>query len=372
MRRWFLTLLLVVGLSGWLSPNLRAQRVVEELVFEVPAGEVETFLQHDRGIWTKALASCPGFLKKETWVDRKKAGRVTLVVHWETMGHWARVPKSLLKETDRAFQEAMGGKDTFKMVSVRAYDWRGEEEKPAGVLVVEEPSLTLEPDSLSDRAVLVEVPHDGVFKRAKRYRGVPVAKLLDGILKPDHRADPASWDVMFECEDGYAPTASLVAALSPTAHVAIADLDARDGEHWVQKGNGKPLVFAPAYLVWSDPDKATAKKRPWPYALARIRVVPSLARDPFLRPADEAHERGFVLFRDQCLKCHALSGIGGTMGPELHGAKNITEYWKVDQLVPFIRHPQRFRSTSRMPAMTHLGVEEVEAIVAYLQSLVNK
>lgn len=32
---------------------------------------------------------------------------------------------------------------------------------------------------------------------------------------------------------------------------------------------------------------------------------------------------GFTLFRDHCMKCHAVNGIGGSMGPEFNFPKSI-------------------------------------------------
>ncbi len=53
------------------------------------------------------------------------------------------------------------------------------------------------------------------------------------------------------------------------------------------------------------------------------------------------------------------------MGPELNYPKNVTEYWKPDQLKLFIKNPADFRHDSKMPRL-ELQDDQIDLILEYL------
>jgi len=357
-----------------LSTSLANEIVVEELIFQIEPETVDRFIEQDAAIWTEALSSQPGFLKKEVWHDRKKPDLVKLLIHWETMGHWNRVPKQLLAETDKQFRKAMGD-SAYEMVSSKAYDWKGETlSAPASVAAFPEFDLvSIDASAWKEHAVEINVPHDEVYHQAKSYRAYPLNVILEKWLVGENYPSE-DWELVFECQDGYAPTTSLTRARSGDAYLAFADVDTPDGAAWTPttKGNGDRITFAPFYGVWTTADRTEAKKGPWPYNLVKLRLVPSAARYQDIKPKDAEHLPGFQLFREHCLRCHALKSIGGTMGPELHTPRNITEYWKQDQLAEFIKSPQAFRTGSKMPPMAFLGDAKIASIVGYLEALAKQ
>jgi cytochrome c2 len=77
-------------------------------------------------------------------------------------------------------------------------------------------------------------------------------------------------------------------------------------------------------------------------------------------------ESGYTLFKNHCLTCHAINGIGGTMGPELNYPKSVAEYWKEEELVNYIVNPASFRYKVKMPT---LGItkQQSQEIVDYLK-----
>jgi mono/diheme cytochrome c family protein len=81
---------------------------------------------------------------------------------------------------------------------------------------------------------------------------------------------------------------------------------------------------------------------------------------------------GFELFRENCMKCHSVNQIGGTMGPEFNHPKNITKYWNTADIIAFAKQPASFRDNSRMPPMEHLSDNELQLIVQYLAYLAEK
>ena len=237
-------------------------RVIEELSFQMAPETVDHFIEQDAAIWTKAIASRPGFLKKEVWRDRKQPGMVRLIVHWQSMQHWMDVPKKLLQDTDQAFAKAMEG-HSFKMVSSKAYDWKGENVAPARIEVHPEFDLTsIDHKAWSSKAQEILISNDAVYHQSKTYHAYPLAEVVTKWLKDGGYA-PDQWEIVFECEDGYAPTTSLEHAFSGEAYLAFADLNAPEGAPWTpkNKGDGNPIKFAPYYLVWTS---QTSPEKPGP------------------------------------------------------------------------------------------------------------
>ncbi|NJM46655.1 MAG: TIGR03792 family protein [Alkalinema sp. RU_4_3] len=81
---------------------------IEWLTIEVPEGNRDRFIALDREIWTKFLSSCPGFIRKQVWVNPEKPEQVCLVVEWESREEWKAIDPEALAEVDRSFVAAMG------------------------------------------------------------------------------------------------------------------------------------------------------------------------------------------------------------------------------------------------------------------------
>ena len=82
--------------------------VVELLKFKVPPEYREQFIQKDAEIWTMAIASFPGFLGKEVWIDPNQPTEVILVIRWATREQWKSIPQVLLEEISKQFAHQMG------------------------------------------------------------------------------------------------------------------------------------------------------------------------------------------------------------------------------------------------------------------------
>jgi len=206
---------------------------------------------------------------------------------------------------------------------------------------------------------------DPYYAQPKRFRAWP----LRCVLQQGFGALPVAFadqEVLLRALDGYTRATRGAVLLEPGGYVAFADAD-RAG------GGFDPIDFrgadpAPFFLVWQGAGEHDAVRYPWPYQLAEIEVVRIEDRFPHLVPtgadSGSAARRGFAIFRERCLQCHAINGEGGRVGPELNVPQSIVEYRPEAQLRAFIRNPRQFRYT-QMPASPDLSDAELDALFAY-------
>jgi uncharacterized protein (TIGR03792 family) len=99
--------------------------VIEWLDFNVDADEREQFIQQDEKIWTTSLASYPGFLGKEVWIEPQAADKVIFVIRWQTREQWKSIPIEDLAEIERQFSTVMKEmKINYKMLVSKEYQIR--------------------------------------------------------------------------------------------------------------------------------------------------------------------------------------------------------------------------------------------------------
>ena len=130
--------------------------------------------------------------------------------------------------------------------------------------------------------------------------------------------------------------------------------------------------------MWTKPQAERIGPEQWPYRLATIRKLESVAArfpailpDPTL-PADGPVRRGLAVFQATCFACHTLNGAGdATLGPDLNIPYNPTEYLRADLLRAYIRNPQSLRRwpQAKMPGFDPraLSDADLDAVLAYLR-----
>ena len=219
----------------------------------------------------------------------------------------------------------------------------------------------------------ISIPDDVSFKRAMRYRAVPLKALLEGASAQDA--------LLFVASDGFA--AEIPAALIRQAHGSEAWLAIEEPTRpWPALGAGKGDA-GPFYVVWTDPSSMNIGPEQWPYQLAAIRRLPPVVErfpairpDPALQP-DSQVQRGFALFQRTCFTCHTLNGQGDArLGPDLNIPHNPTEYLRADLLRAYIRDPQSLRHwpQARMPGFNQqvLSDTDLDALLAYLKHMAGR
>lgn len=220
----------------------------------------------------------------------------------------------------------------------------------------------LPPDSV------MAVQYDHYFKTSKKFVGFGLQAIIqEALAKEGGSFDTTGAVVVFECTDGYAPTMDLAKVLGPKKGlIALRDLSAPKGKNWLDSLAGK---FDPYYLAWADIPKSD-ESYVLPYGLTLIRIVSGSAnfKEAYPFGAPEL-QKGFTLFRDHCMKCHAVNRIGGTMGPEFNIPKNITEYWRDEDIISFAKSPTSYRYSSKMPPVNTLSDSEFQEIIRYLKHI---
>ena len=219
----------------------------------------------------------------------------------------------------------------------------------------------------------VAIADDVAYRRAMRYRALPLRDVLGGIGAADH--------LQFVALDGFAaeiPAALLLDARGSTPWLAIED----PARPW-PKLPGKEASAGPFYLVWTDPAAAGVGPEQWPYQVATIRrLAPVSERYPALLPdpalgADDPARRGFAVFQASCLACHTLNGAGAArMAPDLNLPHSPVEYMQAAFLRRYIRDPQSLRHwpEARMPGFpaSVLPDADLDALLDYLRHMAKR
>ncbi|HEY9798470.1 MAG TPA: TIGR03792 family protein [Leptolyngbyaceae cyanobacterium] len=84
--------------------------VIEWLKVMVSPELQEKFIQKDAEIWTATLASYPGFLGKEVWINPETPSEVVLIIRWESLEAWKAIPQDQLEQTEQQFTQEFGEK----------------------------------------------------------------------------------------------------------------------------------------------------------------------------------------------------------------------------------------------------------------------
>lgn len=209
---------------------------------------------------------------------------------------------------------------------------------------------------------------DPYYGKSKTFHALP----LDDVLKKgfESEGDLARQEYVFRAKDGYAAPFRGALATEAGGYVAFEDADVPGWEPiGPQKANP-----APFYLVWKKPEQANLESHPRPWQLATIEMAKFDAIYPHTSPGSPEGSpaaNGYALFRDQCVRCHAVNREGGRVGPDLNVPQNILEYRPEAQVRAYIKDPRAFRY-GNMPAHPTLTDADLDALVAYLSAMKDR
>lgn len=99
--------------------------VIEWLKFRVDSKSREQFIQKDEAIWTASLATYPGFLGKEVWIEPNAPERVIFTIRWQTREQWKSIPIKDLAAIEQKFSAIMREMNIkYKMLESKEFQIR--------------------------------------------------------------------------------------------------------------------------------------------------------------------------------------------------------------------------------------------------------
>ncbi len=234
------------------------------------------------------------------------------------------------------------------------------------------PELELKRDIPATKAAgaQVAIAKDPVYQTGKRFLAYPLRPLIR-MLGKRFAGDPQQAVLVFTAVDGYKVSMAYADALAEDGYLAYRDLDAAQGD-WIAFEFGRERITpGPFYLVWSKPgiDKW---RYPWPFQLQRIALQPVDVYYGRAAPLDQSASvgAGFAEFTRYCIRCHAVNGSGGQVGPELNSPGNVTGLYSDATLRELILDNPKYRPNSKMPVFSGLlNDRQVDGILAYLKSM---
>lgn len=246
--------------------------------------------------------------------------------------------------------------------------------------------LTLQAGELSLKVTLAELKRklrtfqievdDPVYANRRKFDAFRLEDVLALLGQADTKT--AADEIVFQASDGYAPSIARARLEGHPAYLAYAEHGRARGTGRFEKiRQGKTLLSpAPFYLIWAE-GKKIGEEYPWPYQLVRIELVsfrkkyagifPTWPTGPSESKTDSPELRGFLTFKNQCIRCHSINLTGGDIGPELNTPKNVLEYWNEKTLREFVKNAPSFRARSKMPPFPLLSDADVDDVFAYFK-----
>lgn len=209
---------------------------------------------------------------------------------------------------------------------------------------------------------------DPYYGKKKRFRALPLARVLARGFGSSSGLDHEEF--VLRARDGYAVPMRGDLVTEDGAYVAFEDLDVPG---WEPIGP-QHVSPAPFYLIWKKPEQTNLEAHPRPWQLETIEIARFDAIYPHTSPGEGATplaRRGYDIFRDQCIECHAINREGGRVGPDLNVPQNITEYRPEAQIRAYIKDPTTFRY-GKMPAHPGLTDADLDALLAYFHAMKDR
>jgi mono/diheme cytochrome c family protein len=223
-------------------------------------------------------------------------------------------------------------------------------------------------------AMLAKIPaetitqFDPYYSKEKSYRAVPLVRVLD-LAFPNDKISEVEY--VLRAKDGYTVPMRGSLATEPGAYIAFEDVNVPG---WEPIGQQKANP-APFYLIWAKNEQQNLDTHPRPYELATIEIAKFEEVFPHTAPTGiaegEPARRGFEIFKEQCVLCHAINREGGRVGPDLNVPQSVVEYRPAEQIKAYIKNPLTFRY-SQMPPHPNLSEAQLDDVVAYFTAMKDR
>lgn len=206
------------------------------------------------------------------------------------------------------------------------------------------------------------------------YTAIPLEKMLQYLY-------PKAWqgfdgEVYFHALDGYLSILEGSKAREGEAYMAFARADGKPFTIDNKNQNEKDVPLAPFYLVWDNlknPALKTSNAYAWPYQVYQLELVPADRLQALLPDnASPSIEEGFHAFRNNCLSCHNIAGVGGRkFGMDV---RQVIKGRSREELYEWIDEPSAINKYTTMPPLAPGITGEnrqrvINSILDYLQSI---
>lgn len=180
--------------------------------------------------------------------------------------------------------------------------------------------------------------------------------------------------VVFEAKDGFKITIPYSYIEKYKPFLATRDTSLPAGQDWeVTRDGGRMIDGGPYYLMWGTA-QYNVPENYWAFGV--VKIIFSTFKKEFGASApvnitNSEITRGLAIFQSSCLACHTMNLIGGQLGPEMNVPKNFTEYLKKDFILSYVRSPQSYRASAKMPPQDFLTKDEISSVLSYLEEMKN-
>lgn len=207
--------------------------------------------------------------------------------------------------------------------------------------------------------------YDPQYQKDKSYEAFALQDVLQFGFG-DRWESSAYTDIAFEALDGYTSITTMNKLKEPGGYLVFRDLEYEDWE----PVSIKESYPGPYYIVWTGKDQATANGYPWPWQLFSIDLIKFEDQFSAVSPVgvsdnSDVH-KGYEIFKGRCIRCHAMNGEGGKIGPDLNSPQSIVTYRNEYMIKEFIRNPSKYR-IGQMPDHTDLSEQNLDDLISYFR-----